>query len=190
MTGAKDQSDEALARLAQRDRAGPEGQRAASELFGRYQQRIYLWCFRYTRDHEQALDLAQDVMLSAYRNLPTFSGARVFSWLFAITRNRCLNAMRKPPILRDEGIELERLPASDPGPDTLLEEKLDERAVLRAVEECLEKREQEALYLRCFERMPVDEITKLLAIQDASGARVVLQKARRKLRRALENREE
>ena len=46
-------------------------------------------------------------------------------------------------------------------------------------------REQEAIYLRCFERLPVDEITSLLSITGASGARGLLQSARRKLRAAL-----
>jgi hypothetical protein len=48
--------------------------------------------------------------------------------------------------------------------------------------------EQRAFYLRCFERMPVDTITRLLAIEGATGARGVLQSARRKLRVVAEGR--
>ena len=40
--------------------------------------------------------------------------------------------------------------------------------------------------LDSFERMPVDEITKMLKIESASGARGVLQTARRKLKAAME----
>jgi DNA-directed RNA polymerase specialized sigma24 family protein len=41
------------------------------------------------------------------------------------------------------------------------------------------------LWLRCFEKVPVDEITRMLGITEASGARGVLQRARRRLRAAL-----
>jgi hypothetical protein len=40
--------------------------------------------------------------------------------------------------------------------------------------------------LRCFERMPVDRITETLCLENASGARGLLQTARRKLRAELE----
>jgi DNA-directed RNA polymerase specialized sigma24 family protein len=46
--------------------------------------------------------------------------------------------------------------------------------------------EQEALWLRCVERMPVDEITRVLGIEGSTGARAVLQSARRKLRAVLD----
>jgi RNA polymerase sigma-70 factor (ECF subfamily) len=184
---AESLTDEDLAQVAQRDTATAEAKRAASILFGRYMGRIYVWCYRYVHEHERALDLAQDVVLSAYKGLGTYSGrARFFSWIFTITRNKCLNAMRRPPILRDEEVELDRLAGRDPGPDRLLEEKLDEQAILDLARQRLDEEEHEVLCLRCFERMPVDEITMVLDIKGASGARGVLQRARRKLRLAIE----
>jgi RNA polymerase sigma-70 factor (ECF subfamily) len=179
-------TDEDLARVAQQGAQSAEARHAASILFGRYMGRIYVWCYRYVHEHERALDLAQDVLLSAYEKLGTFSGrARFFSWIFTITRNKCLNAMRRPPILRDEEIELEELAGRDPGPDRLLEEKIDEQTILDLARQRLDEEEHEVLYLRCFERMPVDEITTVLNVKGASGARGVLQRARRKLRLAM-----
>ena len=74
----------------------------------------------------------------------------------------------------------------DPAPDRALEQKLDEEAVLELIKKTLEPIEQEALWLRCFERVPVDEITDILKITATSGARGVLQTARRKLKAAME----
>jgi len=47
---------------------------------------------------------------------------------------------------------------------------------------------REALWLRCFEHMPVDEIGRVMRLENASGARGLLQRARRKLRAALAQR--
>ncbi len=181
--------DEELVRRARRDPLGQDGRDAASELFGRYQERVYLWCFRRVRDHERALDLAQDVLVSAYRSLDTFEGrSRYASWLFAIARNRCYRALRPPSLWRDEDAEPDDLPDAHKGPDVLLEEREDEETVLELLKEALEPREQMALWLRCFENLPVEEITRRLEIPAATGARGVLQSARRKLRAALEKR--
>ena len=45
--------------------------------------------------------------------------------------------------------------------------------------------EQQAIYLRCFERLSVGDVTRILGLSNVSGARSVLQSAREKLRRAL-----
>jgi RNA polymerase sigma-70 factor, ECF subfamily len=183
-------TDEELVRTALADPGSLLSREAASTLFGRYRRRVYAWCHRYVRDHEKALDLAQDVLLSAYRTMGSFQEhARFSSWLYAITRNRCLNELRRPAIFVNEEIDMDQL--IDPGNDQaeLLIRKLDEEAVLRLIHEHLDPEEQEVLWLRCFERMPIDMITETLRLRQASGARGVLQRARRNLRAALEARD-
>lgn len=169
------------------DNAEPErGRRAASALLGRYRDRVYIWCLRYVRDHEQALDMAQEVLLSAYRNLGAFGGRSQFgSWLFSIARNRCLSELRRPSLLVDEGADPDDRADRQAPPDRELDERLAEEDLLELIRRRLEPVEQQALWLRCFEKLPVDEITRLLVIDEASGARGVLQRARRKLRAAL-----
>jgi RNA polymerase sigma-70 factor (ECF subfamily) len=182
-------SDEALLARAMAWPADRHTRQAASELLERYQDRVYLWCFRYVRDHEQALDLAQEVLLKAYRSLATFQGkSRFSSWLFAIARNRCLSELRRPSLLFDPESDPDAMATQAASPGRQLEEKLAEEEVLDLIRNHLEPREQEALWLRCFERLPVDAITRMLHISEASGARAVLQSARRKLRAALQDR--
>ncbi|MBU1698711.1 MAG: sigma-70 family RNA polymerase sigma factor [Candidatus Eisenbacteria bacterium] len=182
-------SDEALVQIAREDPESVRSRQAASELLGRYAERVYIWCFRFVHEHERALDLSQDVLMSAYTHLESFGGqGRFFSWIFAITRNRCINAVQSPSLLRDEEVELEDLPAPHAGPEQLREEQADELVLLDLVRERLDPLEQRAIRLRCTERMPVDEITVILRIEEVSGARGVLQRARRKLRAALADR--
>lgn len=180
-------ADEALIAAFQAAPASDAGREAASALLARHQRSVYVWCLRYTKDHEAACDLAQDVLLRAYRSLERFRGASAFSsWLFVIARNRCLNAVRRPGLLRDEEADPELIAADpDSGPDTELEERESNETMRRLIEECLDETERRALMLRCHERLPVVEITALLEIRSASGARGVLQNARRKLRAAL-----
>ncbi len=174
---------------ARADPSSDAARRAAGELLRRYRDSVYLWCFRYVRDHERALDMAQEVLLSAYERLGQFQERSAFSsWLFAIARNRCLNEMRRDA-WRDDA-ELDALP--DPGPsvaDRIDAELRDGRlaALANAVLDPLERR---AVWLRYAERMPVEGITSLLGLDQKSGARGLLQRARRKLRLAIDREEE
>jgi RNA polymerase sigma-70 factor (ECF subfamily) len=183
-------TDEELVARCLADPDGAAGRAAASLLLGRHRTRVYVWCHRYVRDPERALELAQDVLLKAYRSLGSFAGRAKFgSWLFAIARNRCLNELAAPSLVRDDGFDLDTLPSTDGTPERMLEELQDEEALRRLLAEHLDDDERRALWLRCFERLPVEEITVVMHLDNATGARGLLQRARRKLRAALERRE-
>lgn len=61
-----------------------------------HQDRVYGFCARMLSDREEARDIAQEVFLSAYRNLAGFRGeASLSTWLMKIAANRCLNRIRQ-----------------------------------------------------------------------------------------------
>lgn len=180
-------TDEVLVERFQLDPESPAGQAAARELFERYRERVFLWCARRVRDEEKALDLAQDVLVNAYRGLGAFqSRARYSTWIYTIARNRCFRAMRPLSLVRDEEADPDLLAAEDSDPADRFEREQEESRLLSLMRETLDPREQQALAMRCFDRLPVDEITRRLNVDGASGARGLLQSARRKLRAALE----
>jgi RNA polymerase sigma-70 factor, ECF subfamily len=179
-------SDEELVRRAQSAPGTPEGRQAAEALLMRWRERLYLWCHWRVRDHERAMDLTQECLVRAYRGLPAFeSRSAVSSWLFAIARNCCLSAMRKRPLRHDPDVDLEDMTDLLAGPEETAEHRVRLERVLGAMNEVLEPVERQALWLRAHEGLHVDEITHLLGLDGASGARNVLQTARRKLRQAL-----
>jgi RNA polymerase sigma factor (sigma-70 family) len=183
----EDSSDESLLAAWRKDPDGPRGRRAVSCLFERYGDRVYGWCWRHVRDRELALDMAQEVLTSAYRHLDTFGERSLFgSWLFSIARNRCLSELRRRRLPRDEAAVLESVADRRPTPDRVLEEALAEQALLNLIRRHLTEQEQRAIWLRCFEQLPVEDITRLLGIRERSGARAVLQRARRHLRAAMD----
>ena len=179
-------SEEQLVRRAQADPDGPAGRAAASVLLGRYQERVFVWCYRHVRDRERALEVSQDVLLRAYKHLGSFKGEGAFgAWIFTIARNRCRSALRLPAWLRDESIDPDMIESERPSPEDVELQATTMEQLMGLIETKLEPLEQEALWLRCGEGMPVDEITRTLRIEDRSGARSVLQRARRKLRAEL-----
>jgi RNA polymerase sigma-70 factor (ECF subfamily) len=61
-----------------------------------HQDRVHSFCARMLPDREEALDAAQEVFLSAWRNLGAFRGeAALSTWLLRIAANRCLNRIRQ-----------------------------------------------------------------------------------------------
>jgi len=181
--------DEALLAIYRRDPAGAEARHAAGDLLARYRGRVYTWCYRIVGHHERALDLAQDVLLKAWRALPGFGGrSRFSSWLFSITRNECLTAVRPKSLRADPRVDPVNVLIEHEDPPALLVNQEEERAMQALLRDHLSPLEQEAIWLRCFEGLPVPEVTRLLGLTHASGARSVLQSAREKLRTALARR--
>lgn len=180
--------DEALARLWQQAPDSQEGREAIEALFGRWHVRVFRWCSWRLRDPERAREVAQDVMLAALESLPRFDHrARFSTWLWAITRNRCVSAIRANRWRFDPEIEPDELPVED-DPHAHWRASEGEQRLLTLLREELEPIEQDALWMRVMEERSVPEITSALGIDGTSGARGVLQNARRKLRAALDRR--
>jgi len=182
-------SDEALVETYLRDPRGRAGSAAIEQLIARWSGRVYRWAHRVVRDHDRALDLAQDSLLRMLEALPQYqSRGRFSSWLFVIVRNRCMSALRHRRLNVDLEIDPDHLIADGSAPDDVHETEETRRRVFEAMDGALDSRERAALWLRAYEGLSVEEITRVLEVDGASGARALLQTARRKLRAALADR--
>jgi RNA polymerase sigma-70 factor (ECF subfamily) len=77
------------------DRAKQGDREAFGRLVRRHQRRVYAAALHILGSHSDADDATQETFVRAYRGLPTFDGrADFFTWLYRITVNTALNAMR------------------------------------------------------------------------------------------------
>jgi len=183
----RDRSDEDLVRLAQSQPEADRGREAAACVLQRHAKKIYVWCSRYAGNDEEACDLAQEVLLEAYRRLHTFEHrSRFTSWLFSLARYHCLNHVRKFRPLLTADLDPDTLPSKGKDPERLYLDERGETELRRLIIEALSPEEQHAIWLRGVERMSIDSITEVLGLRNSSGARALLQRARRKLRAALD----
>ncbi|ROR32122.1 RNA polymerase sigma factor RpoE [Inmirania thermothiophila] len=149
------------------------GEREAFDLLVRkYQHKIVQLISRYVRDPAEALDVAQEAFLKAYRALPKFRGESAFyTWLYRIAVNTAKNhliAQGRRPVEND--IETQVAEPDGPQmhlqdvdtPENLLLRDEVERAVFEAIE-ALPEELRTAIVLRELEGMSYEEIAQAMS---------------------------
>ena len=65
-------------------------------MVDQYKEIVYAVAYRFARDPDLALDLAQNVFIRAYRGIGSFKGKSSFStWLYRIAVNTCIDYTRR-----------------------------------------------------------------------------------------------
>ncbi len=83
------QNEQLLKRLQEGD------ERALADLSAQYGAKIYQLAFRYLRNHEDAEEVAQDVLYKVFRKVGEFRGdAQLSSWIYRITFNAAMSRLR------------------------------------------------------------------------------------------------
>jgi RNA polymerase sigma-70 factor (ECF subfamily) len=137
-------------------------ERAFALLLPRYEHKLYRLCCALLRDSSQAQDAAQESLVRIWKALPGYDGrASLSSWIYAITRNRCLTALerRRTQLALNDGdaeLEYQAAPAIETHED-------DERsAQLRELIDLLPERSRRTLTLFYFEERSVSEVASQL----------------------------
>jgi RNA polymerase sigma-70 factor (ECF subfamily) len=69
---------------------------AIGDLSDSYGTKIYQLAFRYLRNHEDAEEVAQDVLLKVHQKIDAFRGdAALSSWVYRITFNAAMSRLRE-----------------------------------------------------------------------------------------------
>lgn len=155
--------------------AGGDAQ-AFGELVERHQERLLRLAERLLGEPEEARDAIQEVLLRAYRKAATFKPrGRVYTWLYRIAVNHCLNRLRRRRLVqlwrfdapRPEG-DGDPEPAfepADPAPDA--EAALVARRRWRSTREALSRlpaSQRAVVVLARFEGLSYREIAEALGI--------------------------
>jgi RNA polymerase sigma-70 factor, ECF subfamily len=138
-----------------------QGDREAFDrLVELHQRNIYGLCLRYTGNHQDASDLAQETFVKAYRSIRAFRGESSFStWLYRIGVNTCLSHRSG------------RRPVSEELRDELAAEKDDalaglqqaeEAEIVRAAIRALPEKQRLTLILKLYHDRTHEEIAKAL----------------------------
>ena len=141
---------------------------ACSDLVNEHQRMVYQLSFNLLGDHNEALDLSQEVFLKVFRTIATFRGhAALRTWIFRIVVNQARNRQRwwrrrhraqqvsLDEHIREHGDVAE--PNAGASPDWLLGQKeLAER--IRAALDNLPFDQKSALVLREIDGLSYEEI--------------------------------
>jgi RNA polymerase sigma-70 factor (ECF subfamily) len=128
----------------------------------RHRRSVYLLCYRFVSNHEDASDLTQDVFLRAYRGLRKFRGhSSLATWLYRIGVNVCLNRLNARTLQRESIDEREYVDTrSESATDYLL--RSERAARVRAAIGRLPRKQRATLILRTYHEMSHQEIADVL----------------------------
>ena len=91
------------------------GEKAAfEEIVRRHQGRVYAVAFRYTANREDALDVAQEALLKAYRRIDAWQPTgRFLPWLLRVTSNLAIDFLRRRKRRRHERLDESFVPTTE-----------------------------------------------------------------------------
>jgi RNA polymerase sigma-70 factor (ECF subfamily) len=164
--------DAALAAYRDRDivRLLQDGAVAAAfeKLVDRYESKIYRLCCALLRDPSLAEDAAQESLLRIWRALARYDRrASLSTWIYAITRNRCLTAIdrrRAAGIASDADGRHRAADAAAPAPAEID----DQAALLRELVDALPERYRRAVTLYYFEERSITEAALMLGVPEGT----------------------
>jgi RNA polymerase sigma-70 factor (ECF subfamily) len=178
-------SDDALMFLLRSQTDRRHSNELFAELYRRFHPRVLSWCRCITRNREGCSDLTQEIFLRAFRYLHTFRGdSSPSTWLYVITRNYCMNALRKSGRDPVEGADLvSPAVAGSDGTETYvnLANHQSFEVMWQLIRKTLTPLEARVMALHYGHGLPLALITRELVLTNPSGAKAYIVNARRKL---------
>ena len=175
----KEEGESSSERLAQLSQGGCA--ESFEKLVSRYENHIFNFLLRFTRNPQDAEDLTQETFVKAYRSLPRYRSSLAFApWLFTIARRTAASHFRSSR-------QFEALPAESEGsgenPATLLESKDEQKSLWKLIQ-TLKAKQAEAVWLRYAEGFSVEETARIMQTNRVY-VKVLLHRARTNLSRLL-----
>ena len=140
-------------------------------LMERYEAKLKRYITRLgVRNHDDQLDVLQEIFIKAYRNLNGFDTDMSFSsWMYRIAHNEAISWYRKRHVrpeghtIADSNEILEFLGSKEEGIEISHDQLLNAEELQRALA-AIDEKYREPLILRFFEHKEYDEISDILQI--------------------------
>lgn len=162
-------------------------ERAFAEIVRRHQNRVYAVAYRVTLNREDALDVAQDALLKAFRKIDAWQPSGPFqAWLMRLTANQAIDHIRRrkraPRAEPDDGAVFRNLADESPLRDGGRAAEASEigARVDRALA-VLSESQRAVFVLRHFEGLQLSDIAATLGCSTGS-VKVHLFRALKKMR--------
>jgi RNA polymerase sigma-70 factor (ECF subfamily) len=165
---------------------------AFERLMDRYEERVFRLLSRYSRDHAEVEDLAQEVFVKVFRKLHTFQqDASLYTWIYRIAVNTAndhfsRHSRRQLRLVGDEEILENRSDHDVEGTVTPLLDA-ERREVTRQIVNSLPEKYRTILVLREFEDLSYTDMAEVLGISIGT-VESRLFRARQRFKEALERR--
>jgi RNA polymerase sigma-70 factor (ECF subfamily) len=158
MQRAQTTDEHALVRLAQTDA------QAFGDLYDRYVQRVYRYCYYRTSSPPDAEDLTAQIFLAALEALPRYRQDGHFAaWLFSIARRKVADFHRRPSRTAHTQVSLDEAALPPIHTDLALEVETSQRReyLLKQIQ-ALTEEERELIHLRYVAELSFAEIARTL----------------------------
>lgn len=155
---------------------------AFERLVPAYRRRVFGLAYSVLRDRGLAEDVAQEVFVKLWKALPGYDGrARLSTWIYAITRNAAVSALRsrrRSVSLSDAAVSAEAESVAAAPAAELAD------AALWLQVEALPDRQRQAVTLYYLEERPVAEVAEMMGLP-VNTVKTHLHRARATLAEAL-----
>lgn len=156
---------------------------ALARLVPAYRRRVFGLAHSILRDRAAAEDVAQEVFVKLWQALDSYDGrARLSTWIYAITRNAAVSALRKRPRAAslsdpDCAAEAERIASHGPPPES------DDPRLWRHVQ-ALPEMQRQVVTLYYQDERSTEEVAEMLGLP-VNTVKTHLHRARARLAAAL-----
>jgi RNA polymerase sigma-70 factor (ECF subfamily) len=163
--------------------------RAFEKIADRHRDRIFTFACYHLGNRDDAEDVTQEVLVRLWKNLDSLEDARIMPWLIHVTRNACIDSLRRRRTYRTlvtedpEGDAMRRVPSAAPGPMSAAESADLQERLTSAIQELAEPY-RSIVILREIQDLRYDEIVAALDLP-LNTVKVYLHRGRRKLRERL-----
>lgn len=169
-------------------------QPAFEQLVYRYEAPLFRFISTFLFEYDQVCDALQQVLIQLYLSLPTLrTGRPLRPWLFQVARNRCIDELRRVPVMHFSELEGDNdedyfqahyaIVDPTPLPEELVEQQEVREYLYRAIR-ALPLHYQKIVALRYTSRLSFGEIGETLGIPETT-ARAYFQRAKPLMRASL-----